>query len=116
MSVPEVSRFMSYARAQFWTAEDNFIQHKNRMLPDVYMRSLRATTVGLMRGAGAQAAWDIFRQFFEPEFVAYMDDVAREAEASGYTSIPGNWTALVARHKAAQTGVHSVQSNDPQAE
>src|SRR5262249_24078610 len=29
MTAPEIFRFMSYVRAQFWTAEDNFIQHRN---------------------------------------------------------------------------------------
>ena len=100
MTAPEIFRFMSYVRAQFWTAEDNFIQHKNRMLTDGYFKSVRRTYVGLMRGAGMQAAWDIFRELFEPGFVAFMDDVAKEAETLGFASVPEHWAELVARHKA----------------
>lgn len=70
MSATEIFRFMSYVRARFWTAEDNFIQHRNKMLSDAYFKSVRRTYVGLMRAAGMQAAWDMFREFFEPEFTA----------------------------------------------
>ena len=115
MTAQEIFRFMSYVRAQFWTAEDNFIQHKNRMLSDAYFKSVRRTYVGLMRGAGMQAAWDIFREFFEPEFAAFVDDVAKEAETQGFVSVPEHWTTLVARHKAKQSGVNSARSGDGNA-
>ena len=107
LTASEIFRFMSYVRAQFWTAEDNFIQHKNRMLSEAYFKSVRRTYVGLMRGAGMQAAWEMFREFFEPGFAAFMDDVASEAQTQGYTSVP-NWTAQVARHKARRTGANTT--------
>lgn len=112
MTAPEIFRFMSYVRAQFWTAEDNFIQNRNRMLSDEYFKSIRHTYVGLMRGAGMQAAWDIFREFFDPGFAAFMDGVASEASKQGFESVPERWTKLVARHKGKQIGVNTALSVD----
>jgi hypothetical protein len=115
MTPQEMLRFMSYVRAQFWTAEDNFIQHRNRMLSDGYFRSVRRTYVGLMRGAGMQAAWDMFREFFEPGFATFMDDIAKEAEALGFASVPERWAELVAQHKAkvSEAVVERSDSKNP---
>jgi hypothetical protein len=115
MTAPELFRFMSYVRAQFWTAEDNFIQHRNRMLSDAYFKSVRRTYVGIMRGAGMQAAWDMFRDFFDPGFTAFMDDVAKEAETQGFVSVPERWTELVAQHKAklSEAVVERSDSKNP---
>ena len=108
MTAAEILRFMSYVRAQFWTAEDNFIQHRNKMLSDGYFKSVRRTYVGLMRGPGMQAAWEIFREFFELGFAGFMDGVAKDAEARGFASVPEDWTALVARHKAKLSDPHTA--------
>ena len=65
-----------------------------------------------MRGAGMQAAWDIFREFFDPGFVAFMDGVASEASKQGFVSVPEQWTKLVARHKAKQIDANAAPSVD----
>jgi len=86
------------------------------MLPDEYFKSIRYTYVGLMRGAGMQAAWDIFREFFDPGFAAFMDGVAGEAAKQGFVSVPEQWTKLVAQHKAKQIGVKIAPSADKDPE
>jgi hypothetical protein len=104
----EIARFMSFARAQFWNAEDNFMQHREGMLPKPMFLSFRGSMIGLMRGAGIQAAWELQRSVFDPDFVTFMDGVASDARAMGYTWTPANWSDLVAKYKAmglSQEGV-----------
>jgi hypothetical protein len=102
MAPGDVSRFMAYARAQFWSAEDDFIQYREGLLPRPMLASFRASFTGLMRGPGMQAAWEILRPNFDPDFAAFMDDIARNAEAAGFFDAPQQWEACVARHKATQ--------------
>ncbi|MBS0470275.1 MAG: hypothetical protein JSR60_04320 [Proteobacteria bacterium] len=102
MSADEIGRFMAFMRAQFWSAEDNFLQHREQMLADEMFASFRASMTGLMRGAGTQAAWELSRESFVPEFRAFMDDVAKDARAAGFNDLAAPWNDAVARFKAQQ--------------
>jgi hypothetical protein len=96
----EIARFMAFMRSQFWSAEDNFLQHREGMLAEEMYASFRASMTGLMRGPGTQAAWEISRTSFAPDFQAFMDGVARDANAAGFNDLVDQWRASAQRHKA----------------
>src|SRR6202000_3036929 len=101
----ELARFMAFARAQFWSSEDNFLQHRDGMLSDEMFTSFRASNVGLMRGAGMQAAWEMHRLNFVPEFTAFMDGVARDAMIAGFFEVgAAQWRDVVARIREKEKG------------
>jgi hypothetical protein len=104
LSPEEIGRFMAFMRAQFWSAEDNFLQHREQMLADEMFKSFRASMTGLMRGPGSQAAWELARDSFVPEFRIFMDKVAADARAAGFTDLVASWQDAVARYKAGPPG------------
>lgn len=108
----ELGRFMSFARMQFWSAEDNYLQFREGLLQHVRFRSFRFSTLGLMRGAGMLAAWEMLRASFDPGFAAFMDDVADEARQLGLgAGSPEAWNQRVARIReasAVSADIHTV--------
>lgn len=100
LTAEDVARFMAFMRAQFWSAEDNFLQHRDGMLVEDMFASFKASMTGLMRGPGTQAAWEISRASFGPDFQAFMEGVARDADAAGFVDLVDQWRASAQRHKA----------------
>jgi hypothetical protein len=113
MTPQEVARFLSYTRAQFWSAEDNFLQHRESMLFEPLFKSFKHSVTGLLRAAGTQAAWECQRENFDPTFATFMDGVARDALALGFINIPVDWSSIVARYKAAAGGTQAKPDGTP---
>lgn len=108
MTALEVARFMSWARSQFWNAEDLFLQHREGMLRKEMYGSFRGGMVNIMRGAGMQTAWEALRLSFIPDFTAFMDDAGREAIARGYFDFPVVWSDSVEKYKALEKAAHAT--------
>jgi hypothetical protein len=106
MTALEVARFMSWARSQFWNAEDIFLQYREGMLRKEMYGSFRSSMVNIMRGAGMQTAWESLRLSFIPDFTAFMDDTGREAIVRGYFDFPVVWRESVAKYQALERAAH----------
>jgi hypothetical protein len=107
MTPLEVARFMSWARSQFWSAEDIFLQYRDGMLRKEMYDSFRNSMINIMRGAGMQATWESLRQNFIPDFMAFMDGAAREAVARGYYDTAVVWSDSVEKHLALERTAHA---------
>jgi hypothetical protein len=95
LNAGELMGFMAFARAQFWSAEDTFIQHEEGLIGDaIFDTSFRSNFVGLLQGPGMRAAWRLQRGNFEPGFAAYMDGIAAEGAAlAGGSDFVAAWGA-----------------------
>ena len=107
MTALEVTRFMSWARSQFWDAEDTFLQYREGMLRQEMYGSFRTSVTNMMRGAGMQTAWASLRANFVPDFTAFMDSVGREAIARGYFDYGVGWSDSVEKYRAIERATHA---------
>lgn len=107
MTMLEVTRFMSWARSQFWEAEDTFLQYREGMLRKEMYGSFRNSVTNMMRGAGIQAAWGSLRQNFIPDFTAFMDGAARDAVERGYFDYGVGWSNSVEKYRALEKAAHA---------
>jgi hypothetical protein len=72
-------QFMGYCRAVFLSAEDSFLQHRERLLSELAFNSFKRSLLGLFVSPGMRAAWSILRDWYDLEFVAFMDGIVKEA-------------------------------------
>lgn len=111
----ELGRFETFARMEFWSAEDNYLQFREGLLQHARYRSFRYSMLGLMRGAGMLAAWELLRASFDPGFAAFMDDVVDEARLLGLEAVsPEAWDQRIARIREAAAVNADVHTADPQ--
>jgi hypothetical protein len=77
----EVARFLAFARATYWNAEDTFLLHRAGLLDESAFESFSRAHRGMMSAPGMRVSWRYVRANFAPEFRAYMDDLARAGPA-----------------------------------
>jgi hypothetical protein len=75
----QLVQFMGYCRAVFLGAEDSFLQHRERRLGELAFRSFKRSLHGVFELPGMRAAWSIVRDWYDEEFVAFVDSTVKEA-------------------------------------
>ena len=76
----QLVQFIGYCRAVFLGAEDSFLQHREHPLDDrAAFNSFRRSLHGIFVSPGMRAAWSILRDWYDGEFVAFVDSIVEEA-------------------------------------
>ncbi|MBV9045307.1 MAG: hypothetical protein JO348_12245 [Alphaproteobacteria bacterium] len=97
----ELYQFRSYARAQFYHAEDSFYQHQNGLLTEEAFDTFIASWRGLMAMPGFRVQWRRNRASFQGDFRSYMDKLlATTSPIAGGNDLEA-WKAETRAEKAA---------------
>jgi hypothetical protein len=75
----QLRQFFGYCRAVFLGAEDSFIQHEEVLLDEKAYLSFISSIKVLLVSPGIRVMWQMTRDWYGPEFAAFMDVFAREA-------------------------------------
>jgi hypothetical protein len=75
--------------------QDTFHQHKEGMVSLRMYDSAVRTMAFQMSQPGARAAWALARGSFEPEFVAFVDDLIRRTPCAFTADVAAQWRVLV---------------------
>lgn len=97
---PDVSethlvQFIGYCRAVFLGAEDSFLQHREGLLDELAFSSFTKSLRALFVSPGMRAAWLIVHEWYDMEFVTFMDGVCQEAAARAEVTHLAEWKATV---------------------
>lgn len=75
----ELRQFLGYCRASFLGAEDSFFQYEESLLDEKAYVSFKSSLKILLVSPGMRAMWQMTRDWYGPEFTAFMDALAAEA-------------------------------------
>jgi hypothetical protein len=91
----QMVQFIGYCRAVFLGAEDSFLQHHEGLLDELAFKSFIKSLRVLLMSPGMRAAWCIVREWYEAEFVAFMDGVIGEATTYPVRTQLAEWKKVV---------------------
>jgi hypothetical protein len=75
----QLVQFIGYCRAVFLGAEDSFLQHREHLLDDLAFNSFKRSLHAVFVSPGMRAAWSILREWYDEQFVAFVDGIVKEA-------------------------------------
>jgi hypothetical protein len=102
LSIEELDQFMTICRAAFLSGEDSFLQHKAGLLDKGSWRGFVAGATAQVAGSlGMRAAWRLTSAQFDPEFVAFMDDLLAKNPAHPQADRLAVWVSLLESGVAA---------------
>jgi hypothetical protein len=105
ISEKQFVQFIGYCRAVFLGAEDSFLQHRDCLLDEPAFNSFHRALAGLFVSPGMRAAWSILRDWYDPDFAAYIDAIAATATDRPFALQHDQWkaavSAMVVRKQAA---------------
>ena len=96
----QLMQFRSYARAQFYHAEDSFYQHRSGLLSQEAFETFIASWRALMRMPGFRVQWRRNRASFHGEFRDYIDDMLATTQVIGGGNELHEWMADIHAEKA----------------
>jgi hypothetical protein len=91
----QLVQFIGYCRAVFLGAEDSYLQHRMALLDELAFSSFTKSLRALFMSPGIRATWLITREWYEAEFVAFMDGIASEATSRPVMTQLAQWKAVV---------------------
>jgi hypothetical protein len=96
-------QFMGNIRAILAGAEDTYFQHKEGLISDESLASVRAGWLRLLTMPGVRALWVLIRDSHEPGFAAFMDGMMHEVSAAPTYDLFSVWRAEVAKQMPGHT-------------
>jgi hypothetical protein len=106
----QLVQFIGYCRAVFLGAEDSFLQHREHLLDDLAFNSFKRSLHGVFVSPGMRAAWSILREWYDEEFVAFVDSIVKDAaeQPSAFQNAQwqhSRWKAAVSSEVASKIKV-----------
>jgi len=93
---PMLGQFMGYCRAVFLGAEDSFIQHKESLLDEMAFVSFSLSLREIFVSPGIRAVWKMTREWYGPEFIEFMDAIAKQSSTRLGIDQLAQWKTVVA--------------------
>jgi hypothetical protein len=93
---PMLGQFMGYCRAVFLGAEDSFFQHEASLLDEKAFTSVSLALHELFVSPGIRAVWKMTREWYGPEFVEFMDAIAKQSSTRLRIDQLAQWKTVVA--------------------
>lgn len=93
---PMLGQFMGYCRAVFLGAEDSFFQHQESLLDEMDFISFSLSLRELFVSPGMRAIWKMTREWYGPEFVEFMDAIAKQSSTRLGVDQLAQWKTVVA--------------------
>jgi hypothetical protein len=101
----QLVQFIGYCRAVFLGAEDSFLQHRECLLDESAFNSFKRALTGLFVSPGMRASWTVLREWYDPEFAAYVDGIIEDTVEKANTLQHDRWKAAAStelvRNRAA---------------
>jgi hypothetical protein len=91
-----LDQFMGYCRAVFLGAEDSFIQHEEELLSELAFVSFSLSLHEIFVSPGVRAVWKMTREWYGPEFVDFMDAIAKQSSTRPAVDQLAQWKTVVA--------------------
>lgn len=91
-----LDQFMGYCRAVFLGAEDSFIQHEESLLSELAFVSFSLSLREIFVSPGMRAVWKMTREWYGPEFVDFMDAIAKQSSIRLGVDQLAQWKMVVA--------------------
>jgi hypothetical protein len=88
-------QFFYAAHAIFRTTENAFVQHRDGLIDKRQLASAKASARGFLANRGYRALWLATRSAREPDFRAFMDELAAEAAFTPPVDLFATWKALL---------------------
>lgn len=104
MSEIELHQFRFFCRAAFFSFEDSFFQHQEKVLSKPAFETVVTSIRDLCTAPGMRMQWQIQRGAFNRDFAIFMDALIASAEAAPRMDSMTQWTASVAFRGSAQSG------------
>lgn len=79
----QLVQFIGYCRAVFLGAEDSFLQHRDGLLDEMAFNSFRMSLLALFVPPGMRAAWSVLREWYDANFVAFVDEIVKDTAGRG---------------------------------
>jgi hypothetical protein len=92
---PMLDQFMGYCRAVFLGAEDSFIQHEESLLSELAFVSFSLSLREIFVSPGVRAIWKMTREWYGPEFVEFMDAIAKQSSTRLGVNQLAQWKTVV---------------------
>jgi hypothetical protein len=77
----DVQQFSNFWRACFYNWEDAFYQHLEGLFSELAFKTITVNVKGIMRLVPHRAQWRLWRPFYGPEFVSWMDSLIAQTPA-----------------------------------
>ena len=91
----ELAQFMGYCRAIFLGAEDSFLQNKESQLGKLPFVSFTTALQSTFVAPGVRAMWKLTREWYEPQFVLFIDEIVKEATKRPPINQVTQWKVVV---------------------
>jgi len=92
---PTLEQFMGYCRAVFLGAEDSFIQHEEALLSELAFVSFSLSLREIFVSPGVRTVWKMTREWYGPEFVGFMDTIAKQSSTRLPVDQLAQWKAVL---------------------
>jgi hypothetical protein len=96
MSDIELQQFRFFCRAAFFSFEDSFFQHQERVLSKPAFETVVTSIRDLCTAPGMRVQWQIQRGAFNRDFAIFMDTLIASVEAAPQMNSMAQWTAILA--------------------
>ncbi len=93
---PMLEQFMGYCRAVFLGAEDSFFQHEESLLDEMAFISFSLSLREIFVSPGMRAVWKMTREWYGPEFVEFMDAIAKKSSTRLGIDQLAQWKTVIA--------------------
>lgn len=93
---PMLEQFMGYCRAVFLGAEDSFFQHQESLLDEMAFTSFSLSLREIFVSPGIRAVWKMTREWYGPEFIEFMDAIAKQSSTRLGIDQLAQWKTVVA--------------------
>lgn len=97
VSSGQLRQFANVCRQLFVSAEDSFLQHEDGLLGEAAYASLVASMKGYLSSPGMRAMWKLTRSWYAPGFVAFIENLMREAPVAANADRLAQWRTAVAQ-------------------
>lgn len=96
MSEIELQQFRFFCRAAFFSFEDSFFQHQEKVLSKPAFETAVTSIRDLCTAPGMRAQWQIQRDAFNRDFALFMDALIANVEAVPQMDPTAQWKASLA--------------------
>lgn len=107
VSLVQLRQFSFVCRQLFIGAEDSFLQHQDSLLNEAAYRSCVASTKAYLSSAGVRAMWRLTRDWYEPGFRAFLEQLMTEVRISHADRL-AQWQSAVAEDAAEVRTIRAV--------
>jgi hypothetical protein len=103
LSAIEIQQLLAMSRANFFNAEDAFIQQREGLLDAAAYNTFVLNYQSMMGNPVLRTCWRLLRDRFDPEFGVFMDNLTAKAAVAPRRDMAAEWATVFAEEKRVQS-------------